>query len=166
MRQVRQHYHDTDGDAVTISRFGDSITVSLAFFQPLAPPSQGGRTYVNVPPEAEGALQWIRTAVPNEAWHWQGSDADQHGAQGGVLSDWPLGPVPDNWPDQIGGGTQAQQTERPPRDSPLEDTPDRVSGVELNIQADRAGITVFRGSTPIQPARQVSVAFDHKGRLA
>src|SRR5262245_13927183 len=30
-----------------------------------------------------------------------------------------------------------QQTERPPHGSPLEDTPDRVSGVESNIQADR-----------------------------
>ena len=103
MRQVRQNYYDPDGDAVKISRFGDSITVSQAFFQPLAPPGQAGRTYVNLPPEAEAALQWIRLVVPNEAWQWQGADVDQHGAQGGVLSDWPLGPVPDNWPGRLEG---------------------------------------------------------------
>src|SRR5947209_16696116 len=45
-----------------------------------------------------------------------------------------------------------QQTERPPRDSPVEDTPDRTSGAKVNIQADGAGITAFRGLTSLQPA--------------
>src|SRR5215831_8290627 len=45
-----------------------------------------------------------------------------------------------------------QQTERPPRDSPVEDTPDRPSGAEMNIQADGAGRTAFRGMTSFQPA--------------
>ena len=32
-----------------------------------------------------------------------------------------------------------QQTERPPRDSPVEDTSDQVVGSKLNIQADGGG---------------------------
>src|SRR5262249_2839256 len=44
-----------------------------------------------------------------------------------------------------------QQTERPPRDSPVEDTPDVRPGVKLIIQADGGGLTVFRSSMRQQP---------------
>src|SRR5262249_30357589 len=50
-----------------------------------------------------------------------------------------------------------QQTERPPRDSPTEDTPDTTVGVEMNIQVDRRGITGFRGSKALQPRRLLSL---------
>jgi hypothetical protein len=49
-----------------------------------------------------------------------------------------------------------QQTERPPRDSSEEDTPDTRSGVKCNIQADRRGITAFWGSTALPPRRLLS----------
>src|SRR5262245_30467866 len=39
-----------------------------------------------------------------------------------------------------------QQTERPPRDSRVEDTPDTLSEAELNIQADTGHLFAFRGS--------------------
>jgi hypothetical protein len=103
MQEVHQNYNNTYGDAVAISRFGDSITVSQAFFQPLAPLESGGRNYVNIDADAAAALAWIRSAVPTVCWTWQVSGVDQHGAQGGVTSDWPLGPVPDTWPDYMSG---------------------------------------------------------------
>src|SRR5262249_8711465 len=49
-----------------------------------------------------------------------------------------------------------QRTERPPRDSPVEDTPDTRSGAELNIQADRAGSSAFREVKSSSPARPLS----------
>jgi hypothetical protein len=103
MHEVHQNYNNTYGDGVAISRFGDSITVSQAFFQPLAPLGSGGRNYTNIDPDASAALDWIRSAVPSVCWTWQVSGVDQHGAQGGVTSDWPLTPAPDTWPDYMPG---------------------------------------------------------------
>src|SRR5262249_37849422 len=56
-----------------------------------------------------------------------------------------------------------QQTERPPRDSPVEDTPDRPSGAEMNIQADRGRITVFRAIPSRHPLRLLSFVVHARG---
>jgi hypothetical protein len=44
------------------------------------------------------------------------------------------------------------QTERPPRDCPVSRLPQPDVGGELNIQADGAGRTAFRGLGSLQPA--------------
>src|SRR5262249_55139179 len=59
-----------------------------------------------------------------------------------------------------------QQTERPPRDSPVEDTPDRQSGAKLNIPADGAGMTPFRSVKLLQPAPLLNSVVRRLGQMS
>ena len=59
-----------------------------------------------------------------------------------------------------------QQTEKPPRDSPVEDTPDTTSGSKSNIQADGAGTTVSRAMKYLQPAPAAELGrFDYRQQV-
>ncbi len=82
MRQVHSEY---TGDGGTIARFGDSITVSLAFFKQL----HYGHT--NTTPEDDAALSWINAYLVPNCWNWydDGSYVG-NGANGGTTTAWPL----------------------------------------------------------------------------
>jgi len=86
MRVVRQNYNDTNGpNQGAISRFGDSITVSMAFFSPL----QWGHS--NTTSASQAALSWIQSWNTAASWTWQqDAIAAQHGSWGGTTSAWPL----------------------------------------------------------------------------
>jgi len=82
MRQVHAEY---SGDGGTIARFGDSITVSLAFFSPLQ------WSHTNTTPEDDAALSWIQSYMTGSCWGWQNdSVAYDHGCWGGTTSNWPM----------------------------------------------------------------------------
>ncbi len=82
MREVHASYTGPGG---LISRFGDSITVSLAFFKQL----HYGHT--NTTPEDDAALSWINGYLEPACWNWYD---DGHyvgnGANGGTTTAWPL----------------------------------------------------------------------------
>ena len=64
-----------------VARFGDSITVSRAFFNGLQWELR------NVSPEAKTAQHWLRSYVQPRCWGWEGSD---YGDDGGTTSAWGL----------------------------------------------------------------------------
>lgn len=87
MKVVRQAYSDPDGPAAgTISRFGDSISVSKAYFTALR------WSHTNTTPASQAALSWIQSWVTSYCWSWQDDGVYQlHGSEGGTTSAWPLG---------------------------------------------------------------------------
>ena len=78
MQQVHANF---TGQSGTVGRFGDSITITGAFFNPLS------NTHQNATPEAQDALSWIQGYVQPHVWGWAG---DGYGSSGGRTSDWPL----------------------------------------------------------------------------
>jgi lysophospholipase L1-like esterase len=78
MRQIHANFTGRPG---TVARFGDSITITSAFFSPLRGPHQ------NPPPEAAEALSWIQGYVPADAWNWAG---DNFGSAGVKTAGWAL----------------------------------------------------------------------------
>jgi len=86
MLAARQNYTDTDGaGAGTIARFGDSISVSMAYFAPL----QWG--IANTDPAEAAALTWVRGWMTSACWTWQDNGVyPYHGCQGSTTSEWPL----------------------------------------------------------------------------
>ena len=84
---------DYTGSGGTISRFGDSISVSMAYFVPM----QYGHT--NTTPDDTTALSWIRSYVTTASWHWQDNNVYHlHGCDGGTTSYWPIQSAPPTWP--------------------------------------------------------------------
>ena len=85
-------YANFTGPHGRISRFGDSITVSKAFWSPL----QWGYTNTAAQPGSQAALDWIQNHDANTAWNidpviWTWQDSYQiHGAEGGMTAAWPL----------------------------------------------------------------------------
>ena len=98
MKQVRQLYQDTNGLAQgTIARFGDSISVSKAYFAPLE------WSHTNTTPQSQAALDWIQGWLTSECWDWQDDGAFHlHGSNGGTTSSWPLGSA-SGWPGYVPG---------------------------------------------------------------
>jgi len=86
MRTVRGNYTDTDGPNLgTISRMGDSISVSKAFFAPLQ------WNINNADPAEQAALDWLRPWMTSDCWTWQDDGVYQyHGSTSGTRSNWPL----------------------------------------------------------------------------
>lgn len=81
MEAVHLNFTGTPG---VIARYGDSISVSMAFFVPLQ------YTPAN-PGAAAAASTWIRGYVPSAVWHWQDNGQyHNRGAEGGKDSYWPL----------------------------------------------------------------------------
>jgi hypothetical protein len=98
MVQVRQLYQDTDGPTQgTISRFGDSISVSKAYFCPLE------WSISNTTPQSQAAVDWIHGWMRSDCWDWQDDGVYYlHGCEGGTTSSWPLGSAT-GWPGAVGG---------------------------------------------------------------
>jgi MYXO-CTERM domain-containing protein len=94
MREVRSNYFGTDR---TIARFGDSISVSMAYFTPLR------YGHSDTTPEDQAALSWIQGYVTGACWDWQiDTVCDRHGCQGGTTSSWPLSSS-SGWPGALPG---------------------------------------------------------------
>src|SRR5215469_3577799 len=101
-----------------------------------------------------GAEAWCASMGPSEEkqWRekgdvaaralrrWSGREeaCDQRSRPQDVTSSWARRGGVNLQPEVV-----PQQTERPPRDSSEEDTPDRRSGVKCNIQADRGRLVGF-----------------------
>lgn len=92
MLEVHENFTGLEG---TITRFGDSITESSAFFKELQV------DHANLTPEASEALDWLQTYQLPASWDWQTSET---GAESGTTSSWPLEIDPangqrriDNW---------------------------------------------------------------------
>lgn len=85
MRQVHSNFTGTPG---AIARFGDSITYSQAFFNPLQ------FDYPNRGPEDVVAQEWLQSYIHRPSWGWQsdvsGPNAAVNGNFSGTTSDWPL----------------------------------------------------------------------------
>jgi len=95
MRLVRQNYQDNDGPAQgTIARFGDSISVSQAYFCPLE------SAHANTTPESQAALDWIQAWLTDDCWGWQEEPYWFHGCYGGRTSSWPL-ELAGSWPGSL-----------------------------------------------------------------
>jgi hypothetical protein len=74
------------GKAGTIAQYGDSISVTLAFFAPL-------QWEVKNPGDQETNLKNLRAYVAKECWNWKGPE---HGNQGGSEAKWGLDGI-DGW---------------------------------------------------------------------
>ena len=82
MREVHASYTGPGG---LISRFGDSITVSMAFFSPLR------WSHTSTTPDDDAALAWIQSYMQSSCWDWQqDAVAYSHGSWGGKTSTWPM----------------------------------------------------------------------------
>ena len=86
------------GPTFRISRFGDSITVSKAYFQPL----QWGNNGTTAGSTERAAVTWIQAEMDDVCWSWQDS-YQQHGAEGSTTSAWPLTAVTTSWPGYVAG---------------------------------------------------------------
>jgi hypothetical protein len=84
MRRVHQKFSGQKG---TFAQFGDSITVTMAFWAPLP------YTRKNAPPEMERAFQIVNTYMRPECWRWKGPE---FGNEGGKTVKWALEHV-DEW---------------------------------------------------------------------
>ncbi|MEQ8849884.1 GDSL-type esterase/lipase family protein [Botrimarina sp.] len=71
------------GRAGTIARFGDSISVSGAYFGPLR------YRHSNTTADSQAALAWLQGRTPADVWNWQSAAT---GAKSGSTSAWPLEP--------------------------------------------------------------------------
>ena len=98
MKQVRQLHQDTDGPSQgTIARFGDSISVSKAYFAPLE------WSYTNTTPQSQAAVDWIHGWMTSASWDWQDNGVYHlHGCEGSTTSSWPLGSAA-GWSGALGG---------------------------------------------------------------
>ncbi len=77
MSQVHQKFQGVQG---TFAHFGDSITVTMAFWTPLLDERQ------NAPPEMETAYSLVKGYMQNQCWRdWKGS---RYGNQGGMTIRW------------------------------------------------------------------------------
>lgn len=77
MRQVHQRFQGQRG---TFAQFGDSITVTMAFWAPLP------QAHRNVPPEMERAFQIVQGYMLPGCWQkWKGPE---YGSQGGMTVRW------------------------------------------------------------------------------
>lgn len=82
MRRIHAGFHGKSG---TIARFGDSISVSRAFFAPLQEPHAGGDA------TTMSALAWIQSYLQPDCWKWQQDDVvEENGAKLRTTIDWPL----------------------------------------------------------------------------
>jgi hypothetical protein len=82
---MRAVHSDYAGPGGLISRFGDSITVSMAFFSALR------WSHSNTTPEDDAALSWIQSYMSLSCWNWQQDTvAYGHGCWGGTTSNWPM----------------------------------------------------------------------------
>jgi hypothetical protein len=85
MRKVHASFKGKPG---TIAQYGDSITITMAFFVPLSDNIQ------NLPTDLEGAHKAMKKYVRPECWRgWKGPD---NGNEGGTTSDWGLKGI-DGW---------------------------------------------------------------------
>jgi len=84
MRRVHQKFSGQKG---TFAQFGDSITVTMAFWAPLPYARK------NAPPEMERAFQIVNTYMRPECWRWKGPE---FGNEGGKTVKWALEHV-DEW---------------------------------------------------------------------
>jgi GDSL-like Lipase/Acylhydrolase family len=85
MKKVRAKFTGTPG---TFAQFGDSITVTMAFWAPL----EG--TPKNMSPETAAALQSVRKHMKPECWRqWKGPE---FGSDGGMTVRWALDNI-DKW---------------------------------------------------------------------
>jgi hypothetical protein len=78
MRRVHQKFSGQKG---TFAQFGDSITVTMAFWVPLPYARK------NAPPEMERAFQIVNTYMRPECWRWKGPE---FGNEGGKTVKWAL----------------------------------------------------------------------------
>ncbi|HPD14663.1 MAG TPA: GDSL-type esterase/lipase family protein [Planctomycetota bacterium] len=70
------------GQAGTVAQFGDSITITMAFFTPLS------MDHKNVPDDLKEAHAWLRKYVQPRCWRaWKGP---QFGNEGRTTTDWGL----------------------------------------------------------------------------
>lgn len=82
MRQVHARFTGRPG---TITRFGDSISQSKAFFVPLRWPHK------HTDAAAAEALAWIQRYLTEDCWTWQDVEEGKGvGVLNGTLSSWPL----------------------------------------------------------------------------
>lgn len=85
LREVHSRFRGRPG---TLALFGDSITVSLAFWAPLAYECR------NVPPELDRAIQTIKSHMLPECWRdWRGPE---YGNEGGMTIRWAYDNI-DKW---------------------------------------------------------------------
>jgi len=83
MRYVHAEYQDHAVPAMegTIAQFGDSITVTQAYFQPLR------YDHTNVAPADQTKLDWLQSYIHQPCWDWYGS---AYGSEGGTTVSWGL----------------------------------------------------------------------------
>ncbi|MEJ7612493.1 MAG: right-handed parallel beta-helix repeat-containing protein [Candidatus Fervidibacter sacchari] len=84
MRKVHRKFLGQKG---TFAQFGDSITVTMAFWAPLP------HARKNAPPEMERAFQIVNAYMRPECWRWKGPE---FGNEGGKTVKWALEHV-DEW---------------------------------------------------------------------
>lgn len=84
MRQVHRKFSGQKG---TFAQFGDSITVTMAFWTPLP------HARKNAPPEMERAFKIVNSYMRPECWRWKGPE---FGNDGGKTVKWALDHV-DEW---------------------------------------------------------------------
>ncbi|MCS3920889.1 right-handed parallel beta-helix repeat-containing protein [Fervidibacter sacchari] len=84
MRKVHRKFSGQKG---TFAQFGDSITVTMAFWAPLP------HARKNAPPEMERAFQIVNAYMRPECWRWKGPE---FGNEGGKTVKWALEHV-DEW---------------------------------------------------------------------
>lgn len=76
------------GQPGTVAQFGDSITITMAFFTPLQEEMK------NVPDGTKDALAWVRKYVQGRCWRgWKGP---QFGNDGRTTTEWALARM-DGW---------------------------------------------------------------------
>lgn len=79
MKQVHTRF---TGQRGTVAQFGDSITITMAFFVPLSADVR------NLPDDLKDAHKWIRGYVQGRCWRvWKGAD---YGNEGRTTSEWGL----------------------------------------------------------------------------
>ena len=79
MKAVRAKF---TGQAGTVAQFGDSITITMAFFVPLS------ERVKNLPDDLQEAHSWVRKYVQGRCWRgWKGPE---FGNEGRTTTDWAL----------------------------------------------------------------------------
>jgi len=83
MRHVHADYQDRTVPAIqgTIAQFGDSITVTQAYFEPLR------YAHTNVSPQDQVKLDWLQSYIYQPCWGWYGG---AYGSTGGTTVSWGL----------------------------------------------------------------------------
>ncbi len=79
MKQIHAKF---TGQRGTVAQFGDSITITMAFFTPLQ------YDHTNVPPDLQDAYTWIKGYVQPRCWReWKGPE---YGNEGRTTTEWAL----------------------------------------------------------------------------